>query len=118
MTKDGADGARFGEVFAAGLTSLLVELAFLRFLPGQIRVLGYFTNFVLLAAFVGLGIGMMASRRLSAPGKVTGLAPLGFLVLVGAAWLGRGLGIGSSADEVLVLEYQTPSGTNARPMTR
>ena len=36
----------------------------LRFLPGQIRVLGYFTNFVLLAAFVGLGAGMLSVRRL------------------------------------------------------
>lgn len=95
------------EVFAAGLASLLVELSFLRFLPGQIRVLGYFTNFVLLAAFVGLGVGMMAAGRSARATRLSWLAPVGFLLLVGLAWAGRGLGIGSSADEVLFLEYQT-----------
>gem|GEM_PF-5796095 len=33
-----------------GCATLFVELALIHYIPGQIRVLGYFTNFVLLAA--------------------------------------------------------------------
>jgi hypothetical protein len=56
------DDATPSQVLFAGVASLLVELTVIRYLPGQIRVLGYFTNFVLLAAFVGLGVGMLGAR--------------------------------------------------------
>src|SRR4029077_13995359 len=56
-------GAPVHAVVAAGAATLFVELALIRYVPGQIRVLGYFTNFVLLAAFLGLGIGMIAAQR-------------------------------------------------------
>ena len=100
------DAAGPAEVFGAGVASLLVELAVLRFVPGQIRVLGYFTNFVLLAAFVGLGVGIMAVQRFPRATWAPRLAPFGFLGLVGLAWAGHGLGIGGSVDEVLFLEYR------------
>ena len=50
-------------VAMAGAATMVNELTVLRYVPGSVRVLGYFTNFVLLAAFVGLGVGMLASRR-------------------------------------------------------
>jgi SAM-dependent methyltransferase len=96
------------QLVAAGAASLLVELTILRYLPGQIRVLGYFTNFVLLAAFVGLGVGILGARRWATVAeRITWAAPLGLLALVGFAILGRGYRVGGSGAEVLFLEYQT-----------
>ncbi|MBS2020380.1 MAG: hypothetical protein JST00_46415 [Deltaproteobacteria bacterium] len=89
----------------AGAASLLVELAVLRFLPGQIRVLGYFTNFVLLACFVGLGVGMLAFRRWPTRSLAWG-SPVGIAALTLAAWSARGLTVTGSAEEVIFLEYQ------------
>jgi len=57
--------------FAAGAASLFVELALVRYMPSEVRVLGYFTNFVLFAAFLGLGSGMMLGARAE---KARGLA--------------------------------------------
>lgn len=53
-------GAPAAAVVAAGAAALFVELALIRYVPGQVRVLGYFTNFVLLAAFLGFGVGIIA----------------------------------------------------------
>lgn len=47
--------------------SLYVELTFIRWAPMQVRLLAYFSNYVLIAALLGLGLGMMLagnSRRL------------------------------------------------------
>jgi hypothetical protein len=93
-------------VVLAGASSLLVELTILRYLPGQIRVLGYFTNFVLLAAFVGMGVGMLGVRRWPVE-RISQLGPIAVLALVALAHLGRGIHVGGSADEVLFLEYST-----------
>jgi hypothetical protein len=38
-------------VLAAGVATLFLELTFIRYSPGQVRVLGYFSNFVLTADF-------------------------------------------------------------------
>src|SRR5947209_15510686 len=44
---------------------LYFELTLIRWIPTQVRLLAYFTNFVLIAALLGLGVGMLlASRRL------------------------------------------------------
>jgi len=95
------------EIALAGAASLLVELTVIRYLPGQVRVLGYFTNFVLLAAFVGLGVGMLGARRWKLAERVMWSAPLGLLALAGFARLGRSVRVLGSGGEVLFLEYQT-----------
>jgi len=43
-------------------TALFLELAFIRYVPGNVRVLGYFTNLILIASFLGLGAGALLSR--------------------------------------------------------
>jgi len=43
--------------------SLYFELTLIRWIPTQVRLLAYFTNFVLIAALLGLGVGMLISRR-------------------------------------------------------
>jgi hypothetical protein len=43
--------------------SLYLELTFIRWAPMQVRLLAYFSNYVLIAALLGLGLGMMMSER-------------------------------------------------------
>ena len=43
--------------------SLYLELTFIRWAPMQVRLLAYFSNYVLIAALLGLGLGMMLSEK-------------------------------------------------------
>src|SRR5438270_7808068 len=43
--------------------SLYFELTLIRWIPTQVLLLAYFTNFVLIAALLGLGIGMLVATR-------------------------------------------------------
>ena len=52
-------------LFVLGTLTLLLELALIRFLAGTIWNLGYFPNLVLLAVFVGLGLGFVFHSRVS-----------------------------------------------------
>ena len=42
---------------------LILELAFIRQIPAEVRVISYFTNLVLMAAFFGLGLGCILQQR-------------------------------------------------------
>jgi hypothetical protein len=46
-----------------GFLVLLLELALIRWVPSQVKVFGYYTNFVLIAAFLGLGLGLLMQAR-------------------------------------------------------
>ena len=46
------------KLFLASFLSLFVELALIRWIPGTVHIIGFFTNLVLIASFLGLGIGM------------------------------------------------------------
>src|SRR5947209_16751354 len=50
-------------LFLSSFTILFFELACIRWIPAYIRYLGYFTNFVLLASFLGIGLGILQARR-------------------------------------------------------
>lgn len=50
-------------LFVASFAMLYFELLFIRWIPGQVRMLAYFTNFVLIACFFGVGAGMMMARH-------------------------------------------------------
>lgn len=54
-------GAR-RRLFAASALALFVELTFIRWIPSVVHVVGFFANVVLIASFLGLGVGMMAAR--------------------------------------------------------
>jgi SAM-dependent methyltransferase len=95
-------------IVTAGAASLLAELTVLRYVPGQVRVLGYFTNLVLLAAFLGLGLGMLAVRRFpSAGARPSWCAPASLLALVALAEAGHRLRVMAGGGEFLFLEYQS-----------
>tara|TARA_R110002072_G_scaffold243821_2_gene403148 strand:- start:143743 stop:145935 length:2193 start_codon:yes stop_codon:yes gene_type:complete len=91
----------------AGAATLFVELTVIRYVPGQVRVLGYFTNFVLLAAFLGFGLGMMVHRRWASSIWLSWSAPLAFYGVVGVTALGQIYQVLPSADEFLFLEYRS-----------
>jgi spermidine synthase len=51
-------------VFLASFLVLFVEVALIRWMPAYIRLLAYFSNFILLAAFLGIGVGcLLAATR-------------------------------------------------------
>src|SRR3954454_2061458 len=52
-------------IFLVSFTLLFFELLCIRWIPAYVRYLSYFTNFILLASFLGMGLGMLAARRTS-----------------------------------------------------
>src|SRR5215212_9207433 len=58
------DGARSTRTFLASFLVLFLEIALIRWMPAYIRLLSYFSNFILLASFLGIGIGcLLATAR-------------------------------------------------------
>jgi hypothetical protein len=55
-------GART-RIFLVSFTLLFFELLCIRWIPAYVRYLSYFTNFILLASFLGMGLGILAARR-------------------------------------------------------
>ena len=53
------------ELLAASFVVLFQELALIRWLPSQVRVTAYFPNLILIAAFLGLGVGALRARNRS-----------------------------------------------------
>ena len=51
--------------FLASFLVLFLEIALIRWMPAQIRLLAFFSNFILLASFLGIGLGCLlaGSRR-------------------------------------------------------
>ena len=58
------DGVRV-RIFLVSFTLLFFELLCIRWIPAYVRYLSYFTNFILLASFLGMGLGLLAARRSS-----------------------------------------------------
>ena len=53
-------------LFRLGLATfgvLALELATIRWMSGQIRIFAYFNNLVLIATFLGMGLGVAIGRR-------------------------------------------------------
>jgi spermine/spermidine synthase len=49
--------------FLVSFTMLFFELFCIRWIPSYVRYLSYFNNFLLLASFLGIGLGMLSARR-------------------------------------------------------
>lgn len=50
-------------LFITSFAILFFELLCIRWIPAHVRFLGYFMNFIMLASFLGIGLGIMVSRR-------------------------------------------------------
>jgi len=66
------------ELLAVSFIVLFQELTLIRWIGGQIRVLAYFPNLILISAFLGLGLGCLRAGRLS----LLWTWPLSLLLLV------------------------------------
>ncbi len=93
-------------LFALTLAILAQELALIRWLPAQMRVLAYFPNLVLIAAFLGLGVGCLLSRYAPRPW----LWPMSLLVVVAAAAAVGGIAFtdNSSTEHLWLLYHDLP----------
>src|SRR5713226_4745129 len=49
--------------FLISFTMLFFELLCIRWIPSYVRYLSYFNNFLILASFLGIGLGMLSARR-------------------------------------------------------
>jgi SAM-dependent methyltransferase len=70
-------------LFATSFVVLFQELALIRWIGAEVRVLAYFPNVVLISAFLGLGIGSLLARR--APSMIVLWPPL-LLIAVAVAF--------------------------------
>jgi predicted membrane-bound spermidine synthase len=66
-------------LFVASFLVLFLETAIIRWMPAYVRLLAYFSNFILLATFLGIGVGCLASSRRH---NLTAWFPLTLLALI------------------------------------
>jgi hypothetical protein len=70
-------------IFLVSFTLLFFELLCIRWIPAYVRYLSYFTNFILLASFLGMGLGILAARRAKFRFPAFPLLVLALVVVVG-----------------------------------
>jgi SAM-dependent methyltransferase len=94
---------RRARLFVASFLLLYFELVLIRWVPGHVRVLAYFTNFVLIGSFFGMGLGLMLSRskRDLSPLLVAGIA-----LLVGLTFAFKDLWVAGDSGVAIFLEYE------------
>ena len=66
-------------LFAISFVALYLELVAIRWIPTQVRLLAYFSNFMLIACLLGLGLGMVQHQRRT---RLLGVYPAGMVVLI------------------------------------
>ena len=99
----GTHARRLGlEILGASALILFQELALIRWLGAQVRVLAYFPNVILLSAFLGLGVGCLRAGRRS---LLAWWPALLALLVATAAALGRVIFTDNEATEHLFLLY-------------
>lgn len=97
------------ELLAVSFVVLFQELALIRWLPGQVRVLAYFPNLILISAFLGLGLGSMRANKAS---LLWLWAPALLLVQV-AAWSVSNVAFTarSTSEHLWLLYHDLPPGS-------
>jgi spermidine synthase len=87
-------------IFSISILSLFLELLMIRWIGTEIRIFAYLQNTVLVACFLGLGLGMFTSSK---PIVIKqSLIPLTFLLLLMAIPITRSA-LGSTSDMLSVL---------------
>jgi hypothetical protein len=69
-------------LFLTSFTLLFVELILIRWIPALVTYVGFFSNFVLMASFLGIGLGILLGRRMTR----LAASPFPFLLLA-TVWL-------------------------------
>ncbi len=88
--------ARLSHIALVSGSVLVLELAFIREVPAEVRSISYFTNLMLMASFFGLGVGCMLQQRR----KLDALFPRGLLLVAAFVYFARGLVVFDSAQSV------------------
>jgi hypothetical protein len=65
------------QLFLVSATVLFTELLLIRWIPANVRYVGFFSNFLLMASFLGIGLGILLGRS----GRRLPLSPFGPLLL-------------------------------------
>jgi SAM-dependent methyltransferase len=64
-------------LFLTSFAILFVELMLIRWIPANVKFIGFFSNFLLIASFLGIGLGILLGRR----GFNPRLSPFAFLLV-------------------------------------
>jgi len=107
---DFAPGPLYRRLFLLAFAILLLELILIRWVPIYLRAFGFFTNFVLLGALLGIGAGALSHRgaRFALPAFSLVLA---FLVI---ALTRQHAGLAIISSEVLFYGAETVTESNDR----
>lgn len=73
-------------IAAASFLVLFLEIALIRWLPAQIRLLSFFSNFILLASFLGIGLGCLLAPTRS---RLFAWFPAVLAAIVAGVWAFR-----------------------------
>src|SRR5689334_12422210 len=90
----------------ASALMLFVELALIRWLGSNVVHLSYFTNFVLLGSFLGIGLGFLLSRRKH---HLLPWSPIVLAALVAVVHVFP-VQINQSSDQIIYFTSLQPSG--------
>lgn len=63
------------DLFVVSFLILFMELAMIRWIPGYVKLMSYFSNFILLACMLGMGLGCLAAGS-----KINFMKSVGFLL--------------------------------------
>jgi spermidine synthase len=77
---DGAGNFTYGSLALVSFLSLFLEMLMIRWVSSDIRIFAYFKNFVLVACFLGFGLGCYLCRRRVQLGAL--IAPLLLLTVI------------------------------------
>ena len=88
--------SRVVRTFLSSFLVLFLEVALIRWMPAYIRLLSYFSNFILLASFLGIGIGCLLAPARS---RLFRWFPLIQAIVVGAVYFLRlEIGVGAAGS--------------------
>lgn len=89
-------------LFLTSAAILFAELLFIRWIPSNIIYVGFFNNFILMASFLGIGLGILSARSSWKP-RIDP-APLLLFLLIAIVLSGRLNVAPPSADQVFIGE--------------
>lgn len=94
------------ELLVVSFLALFFEMFLIRFIPSQVRIIGYFTNVVLIASFLGLGVGCLLARHKI---RLLNYFPFIFFILLLLVTIFRDAIITGSSREILFINYNKAS---------
>src|SRR5687768_7441247 len=94
---------------------LFFELAFIRYSSAYVRVFAFYQNFVLLATFLGMGVGLMRARS---AGTLRWLGAPALLAMIGAIYYfsRAAIAIPATPDEYVWAIFQDREGAHRIPL--